>query len=123
MCIRDRIKPGDFMVIEFGHNDQKKPELSAEGGYSKNVGALIDLAKAKGAVPIVCSPINRIIFEPDGHLKNLLGGYRNAAKETAERGGAAFIDMWSMTTDYMAVSYTHLQRRTRTRRRYSRINS
>lgn len=103
-AFEDKIKPGDFMVIEFGHNDQKKPELSAEGGYSKNVGTLIDLAKAKGAVPIVCSPINRIIFEPDGHLKNLLGGYRNAAKETAERGGAAFIDMWSMTTDYMETA-------------------
>lgn len=97
----DKIKPGDFMVIEFGHNDQKKPELAAESGYSRNLDALVKLAKDKGAVPIICSPINRIIFEPDGHLKNLLGGYRDAAKAAAERGGVTFIDLWSATTDYM----------------------
>lgn len=103
-AFEDKIKPGDFMVIEFGHNDQKKPELSAEGGYSENLGKLIALAKEKGAAPIVCSPINRIIFEADGHLKNLLGGYRNAAKAAAERLGAEFVDMWQMTTEYMETA-------------------
>ena len=103
-AFRDRIKPGDYMVFEFGHNDQKKPELAADTGYTKNLETLIALAKEKGAAPIVCSPINRIIFEADGHLKNLLGGYRDAAKAAAERCGAEFVDMWQMTTEYMETA-------------------
>lgn len=103
-AFEDKIRPGDLMVIEFGHNDQKKPELAADGGYSKNLDTLIGIARSKGAEPIVCSPINRIIFEPDGHLKNLLGSYRDAAKAAAERNGAAFIDLWKATTDYMETA-------------------
>lgn len=96
----DKIKPGDFMVIEFGHNDQKKPELDANGGYRRNIISLVDTARSKGAIPIICSPINRIIFEPDGTLRNLLGAYRDAAKAAAENCGVCFIDLWERTTDY-----------------------
>ncbi|MGM9937456.1 MAG: GDSL-type esterase/lipase family protein [Candidatus Ornithomonoglobus sp.] len=103
-AFENKIKEGDFMVIEFGHNDQKLKELDAFGGYKKNLIKLADIARSRGAKPIICSPINRIIFEPDGSLLNLLGDYRDAAKQAAEELGCTFIDMWQRTTDYFVTA-------------------
>lgn len=103
-AFQDKIKPGDYMVIEFGHNDQKIPELDAFGGYTKNLEKLVRIAREKGAEPIICSPINRIIFQEDGTLLNLLGDYRSAAKAAAEKAGCTFIDMWQRTTDYFVTA-------------------
>ncbi len=103
-AFEDKIKSGDYMVIEFGHNDQKISELDAYGGYKANLIKLAKIALDKGAAPIICSPINRIIFEENGKLKNLLGDYRNAAKEAADELGITFIDMWQRTTDYFETA-------------------
>lgn len=103
-AFENKIKPGDYMVIEFGHNDQKRAELDAFGGYKRNLLRLAEIARAHGAEPIICSPINRIIFNPDGTLRNLLGDYRNAAKAAAEEAGCTFIDMWQRTTEYFETA-------------------
>jgi lysophospholipase L1-like esterase len=99
-AFKDKIKPGDVLVCEFGHNDQKIKELDAFGGYAEKLRYFVNYAKEKGAYPILNSPINRIIFEPDGTLKNLLGEYRNAVESVAKELDVPFIDMWARTTDY-----------------------
>lgn len=104
LVVKERLKKGDFLIIEFGHNDQKKADLSAFGGYAKNLRFLIEETRARGAAPILCSPINRIIFEPDGKLKNLLGEYRNAVKSVASELKVPFLDLWSRTTEYMEAA-------------------
>lgn len=103
-AFEEKIKPGDYMVIEFGHNDQKIEELDAFGGYAANLEKLVNTARAKGAEPIICSPINRIIFKEDGTLLNLLGDYRSAAKAIAEKTGCTFIDLWQRSTDYFVTA-------------------
>lgn len=103
-AFKDKIKPGDFMVIEFGHNDQKHAELNAEGGYTKNIHTLAGIAREMGAIPIICSPINRIIFEQNGKLMNLLGLYRSAAMNSAKELGSDFIDLWKRTTDFFETA-------------------
>ena len=99
-AIKDKIKKGDYLMMEFGHNDQKLPELDAFGGYAEQLRYFVNYAREKGATPIVNSPINRIIFGSDGKIFNLLGEYRNAAKQVAEEFGVPFIDMWTATTDF-----------------------
>ncbi len=103
-AFENKLSEGDFMVIEFGHNDQKIPELDASGGYRRNIIRLADIARAHGAEPIICSPINRIIFEENGKLLNLLGAYRNACMEAAAETGCTFIDLWKRTTDYFETA-------------------
>ena len=95
------IKKGDFLMIEFGHNDQKIAELSAFGGYSDNLRFLINWAREHGATPIVNSPINRIIFDEDGSVFDLLGNNKKAAEKIANETDAPFIDMWSAVTDFI----------------------
>lgn len=97
---RDKIKPGDYLMIEFGHNDQKRDYLDAYGGYAKNLRYFVNYAKEKGAKPILNSPINRIIFDEDGKIFNLLGEYRDAVKSVADETGVPFLDMWTATTEF-----------------------
>lgn len=99
-AFEDSIKEGDFLIIEFGHNDQKIKELGAYTGYTENLNYLVDLARKKGATPIICSPINRILFLEDGSLLNLLGDYRNAVKKVCEEKNVPFIDLWTRTTEF-----------------------
>ncbi len=103
-AFKDKIKPGDVLICEFGHNDQKIAELDAFGGYAERLRYFVDCAREKGAYPILNSPINRIIFEPDGTLRNLLGEYRDAVKSVAEEKKVPFIDMWRRTTDYFETA-------------------
>ncbi|MCC8169172.1 MAG: rhamnogalacturonan acetylesterase, partial [Oscillospiraceae bacterium] len=99
-AFKNKIKAGDYLVIEFGHNDQKIETLDAHGGYADNLRYYINFVREAGATPILCSPINRIIFQEDGTLLNLLGEYRNAVKAVADETGSVFVDLWSRTTEY-----------------------
>jgi lysophospholipase L1-like esterase len=103
-AFKDKIKEGDYLIVEFGHNDQKIDSLDAFGGYADNLRYYINFARECGATPILCSPINRIIFQEDGTLLNLLGEYRNAVKSVAEEMNVPFIDLWSRTTEYFETA-------------------
>lgn len=100
----NKIKKGDFLIVEFGHNDQKIESLDAFGGYTKNLKYFVKFAREKGAVPIISSPINRIIFKEDGTLLNLLGDYRNAAKKVCEEMNVPFLDLWARTTEFFEAA-------------------
>lgn len=103
-AFKDKIKKGDVLIVEFGHNDQKIEELDPFGGYSKNLRYFINYARELGAYPILHSPINRILFQEDGTLLNLLGDYRNAVKKVCEEMDVPFIDLWKRTTDYFVTA-------------------
>lgn len=98
--VKERLKKGDFLFIQFAHNDQKIKELDAFGGYSKNLRYYIEYAKSVGAYPVLCTPINRIIFEDDGSLRDLLGEYGMAVKAVAKEYDIPCLDLLSKTTDY-----------------------
>lgn len=99
-AIKDKLKRGDYLMIEFGHNDQKQIELDAFGGYAKNLRWFVEYAQKCGAQPILNSSINRIIFDEDGKIINLLGDYRNAVKAVAAEYNIPFIDLFTVTTDF-----------------------
>ncbi|MDE6054916.1 MAG: hypothetical protein K2G55_14420, partial [Lachnospiraceae bacterium] len=98
--LRRKLRPGDYLIIEFGHNDQKESELDAFGGYARYLRCFVDYAKVHAVKSIINAPINRIIFDDNGKILNLLGDYRNAAKEVSEWGHLPFIDLWTATTDF-----------------------
>jgi len=98
--VKERIKKDDFLFLQFGHNDQKVKELDAFGGYTRNLKYYIDYARSVGAYPVLCTPINRIIFQDDGSLRDLLGEYGMAVRELAEKENVPCIDLLKRTTDY-----------------------
>ena len=65
--IMERIRPGDYFLIEFGHNDQKHAHLQAYNGYPANLNRFITEIRAKGAYPLLATPIARNTWlEKDG---------------------------------------------------------
>ena len=91
--IEDAIKPGDFFIFQFGHNDQKLPELDAYGGYTKHLTTYIREIKEKGAIPILVTPLARNTWFANGSYNDLLADYANACKLIAEKESIPLIDL------------------------------
>lgn len=77
--IADKVKAGDYVIVQFGHNDSKAYSTS---DYEEWLGTLVDAIKAKGATPIIASSICRRRFE-NGTI-NLLGQI-NSIEDTKGR--------------------------------------
>ena len=99
------IKPGDYVFVEFGHNDEKDKGDNAGAflNYAENLRAYVAKAKLKGANTIILSPTARRWFEGN-KITNTHGDYPSAAKQVAEKEGVPFIDITQMTT-YMFEAY------------------
>lgn len=94
------MKAGDYLFIEFGHNDQKKKPVNyAWEGYSNDLKYFIEEARKKGGIPIVVSSTQRRKFNGQGKIENTHGDYPAAAEKTAVDQGAAFIGLTEMSTN------------------------
>ena len=98
--VYDSIQPGDFVIIQFGHNDEKPAEklhTDPFTSFKENMKKFIDETRSKGAYPIVCSSIVRHQFDSLGTLKDTHGDYINAAKEISLETQTPYIDMEFLT--------------------------
>ena len=98
--IHDSIKPGDYVIIQFGHNDEKPAEKShtdAATSYKQLLRKYIEETRAKGANPIVCSSIVRRQFDGKGNLIDTHGAYIHASREIALETKTPYVDMEALT--------------------------
>jgi lysophospholipase L1-like esterase len=98
--VYDSLKKGDYVIIQFGHNDAKTDSLRHTEPfttYKQIIRLYIDQARSKEAVPIVCSSIVRRHFDSTGNLIDTHGDYINAVREIAEETNTPFIDMEAKT--------------------------
>jgi len=92
-----RMKAGDWLFIQFGHNDQKAewPQTYAEASstYPAYLRAYIAEARRRGAeVALVTSPERRN-FNADGRIRTTLGAYPDAMRRVAAEEGVPLIDL------------------------------
>lgn len=118
------LKKGDYVIMQFGHNDSSPLDDTARArGTLKGIGSesseiynpirkmketvytygyymqcFIDDTKAKGAVPIICSPIPRNNFK-NGKVTRSSEDYGLWAKQIAAQTGAYFIDLNNRVAD------------------------
>lgn len=94
-----QMKAGDYIFVEFGHNDekQKKPGCGAWGHFIYNLKIYIDEARARGAYPVLVTPTQRRNFK-NGKLVDTHGEFPAAVKFLAEKTGTPLIDLQQMTT-------------------------
>ena len=93
------MKPGDYLFIEFGHNDQKQ---KGEGvgpftSYKKNLQLYIREVKDKGGIPVLVTSMHRRNFDSTGHINNTLGDYPDAVRQTGKEENVAVIDLNAMS--------------------------
>ena len=98
------VKPGDFVGIQFGHNDQKASGTPEQliGAFKANVRNFVAQIRERGAEPVLLSPIVRGTFAGGVLVDNpvngtTLGDYAGAMRELGEELGAEFVDMNALT--------------------------
>lgn len=94
------MKPGDYLFIEFGHNDQKEkgPNDGPYKSYTDRLHQFIRETKAKGGIPVVVTSTSRRAFDSStGKTVNTLGDYPAAARKVASEESVALIDLNAMT--------------------------
>ncbi len=97
------LKPGDLLIAEFGHNDEKekRPGDGAWYHYVYNLKIFIDQVRQKGADIVFCTPTQRRAFEADNKtIKNTHGEFPAAMKSVAEREKVPVIDLNLMTKTF-----------------------
>lgn len=95
--IEDQLQEGDFLVIQFGHNDQKEdPERGTDPytTYQTYLTKYIEVARAHKAVPILITSLYRRHFDETGSLKeNVHGEYPAAIQQLGEKLNVPIIDL------------------------------
>tara|TARA_R100000027_G_scaffold35774_2_gene26292 strand:+ start:19786 stop:20577 length:792 start_codon:yes stop_codon:yes gene_type:complete len=103
--VLENLKPGDWVIIQFGHNDQKKkkPALYTDPktDYQEFLVKFIEESRAHGAQPILATSIYRRYFR-NGAPKDTLGGYPDATLEVAETMGVPVVDLHALTGELLA---------------------
>ena len=98
------MKKGDYVICEFGHNDQKEKSAGAGAWYnfSYNLKVFIDKVRAKGGNIIFVTPTQRRRFDDATHSKILEthGDYPDAMRAVAKREGVPVIELHDMTRTF-----------------------
>ncbi|MBO4890980.1 MAG: rhamnogalacturonan acetylesterase [Prevotella sp.] len=100
--ILSQLKKGDYVIVEFGHNDEKEKKAGdgAWYSYSRNLKIFADRVRAAGGNIIFCTPTARRSFDADGHIINTHGDYPEAMKTVAQREQVPVIDLTQMSTTF-----------------------
>lgn len=97
--ILTQMKQGDYLMLEFGHNDQKQTgdNVGPYGNYQQSLRYMIDETRKKGATPILVTPIHRRNFDDNSAIVNTLGEYPEAMRQLARETNVTLIDLNAMS--------------------------
>lgn len=104
-AVEAALEPGDFLLIQFGHNDEKADEARHTDpgtSFRANLQLFIRAAKQKGAYPVLITPIARRLFDDQGNFRpGSHGEYPQAMLETAELENVPAVDLTSVTEKFL----------------------
>ncbi|WP_270171092.1 rhamnogalacturonan lyase family protein [Paenibacillus sp. SYP-B4298] len=103
-AVLQKIRPGDYFLIQFGHNDStiSRPERYASpADYKVYLKTHLDGARQRGATPILVTPMGRRDFnEATGTFNVSFPDYVQAMKEVAMEQGVALVDLSALSVAY-----------------------
>ena len=95
--IMSRLSAGDFVMIQFGHNDSKVEDTNrsapAHTLYKENLMRFVNDVRSKGATPILITPVMRRKFDSTGKFVDQHGDYPGVVKEVAALMNVILIDL------------------------------
>ena len=100
--ILSTMKEGDYLFIEFAHNDQKPgaSHLDPFTTYKESLKRYITEARAHGGTPVLVTSMHRRQFDSAGVIINTLGDYPAAVRQTAAEEHVALIDLNAMSKQF-----------------------
>ncbi len=93
------MKEGDYMIVEFAHNDQKQKGYEPYGDYQKDIKDYCDKIISKGGQPILITSTQRRNFDKDGKVTNTLGDFPQAMRDYAKENDIPLIDLNKMSME------------------------
>jgi len=95
------LAPGDWVVIQFGHNDSKiaDPARFADPhvAYRANLVRFVREVRDRGAQPVLATPVVRRRFDENGHFYDTHGEYPRVAREVAVAEGVPLLELENLT--------------------------
>lgn len=95
-AIVDKLKPGDYVFIQFGHNDESKDKgerYTPPDEFRKNLMRFVADVRAKKAVPVLLTPVMRRRFDKQGNFQDTHGEYPDIVRSVASEQKVVLIDM------------------------------
>ncbi len=97
-AVYEKLKPGDYVFIQFGHNDEKKYDSTRYtkpfSSFENNLKKFVTQARKKGAIPILITPVNRRKFDKNNKLVDTHGDYTKAVRQLAKNDSVPLIDLY-----------------------------
>jgi lysophospholipase L1-like esterase len=93
--IADNLKEGDYVIIEFGHNDEvpSKATYTPPAEYTANLVRFITETRAKKANPILLTPVARRNFNAQGIIQGTHDQYSELVRKVAAEQQVPLIDL------------------------------
>ena len=95
--IMERMRPGDWVLIQFGHNDSKEADTTRyaapQTDFRKNLTRFIAETRAKGGNVVLLTPVMRRRFDENSHFFDTHGEYPQAVKDVAKAMQVPLIDL------------------------------
>ena len=93
------IQPGDYLFIQYGHNDEKEKGegVGAFTTYKSDLKRFVTEARARKAIPVLITPVQRRTFDPDHRITNSHGDYPEAVRQVAKEEKVPLIDLNAMS--------------------------
>jgi lysophospholipase L1-like esterase len=97
--ILSELKSGDYVFIQFGHNDMKEKGegIGALTSYKTDLESYVAAIKDKGATPVLVTSMYRRRFSSEGQLEDSLGDYPLANRQVAREQAVTLIDLHEMS--------------------------
>ncbi|KQZ65264.1 hypothetical protein ASD53_18310 [Lysobacter sp. Root559] len=95
-ALLDGLHAGDWVLIQFGHNDQsvEKPDrYTPLADYERNLAGFVADVRARGATPILLTPVSRRRYDEEGRVQDSHGEYPGRVRALAAREHVALIDL------------------------------
>lgn len=100
-AVLGQLRAGDYILIEFGHNDEKTEDTSRyaapQTAYRRNLERFVTETRSKGARPILFTPIVRRKFDAHGALQDTHGEYPVVVRDVAARLRVPLVDLLALT--------------------------
>lgn len=103
-AILDRLQPGDYVIIQFGHNDEKTDEARHSDPattFRENLERFVREVRERQGLPILATPVARRTFK-DGTLVETHGDYPAATRKVAEEQKVPLLDMHAKSMELLA---------------------
>lgn len=93
--VADNLHEGDYVFIQFGHNDEVKTKKSytTEAEFQKNLSRFVTESRAKKAIPVLLTPVARRQFDEAGKIQDTHAVYAELTRAVANDTHTPLIDM------------------------------